>query len=325
MTAFKTIETISLERIDLSNETFSVNFMPDLEGLRSSIRQMGLLHPVLLRKTGETLQIICGFRRIRMMREWGRKTIEARILEVEETDELRLFSIALHDNLTGRGFNTVETAIALDKLLHYFRVEPSVVIQTFLPLFSLEMNEKILNTYLSLARMEEEVKRYVVQQKVSRSNIRKLAPLTAEDRRAVLSLVFPLKLGENTLRETLTLLEEIARRDQRRIRDIVSREEIQSALTHSDLTASQKTERIKRMLTVLRYPRLHRLEESFDRKKKALNLPPGLSVDHDPHFEGNRIKMELRFETLEEYRSLVGYMSALSEGEEFQGMLRDNR
>ena len=315
----KTIQQVPLQQIDVSDETFSVNFMPDLGRLRSSIKEIGLIEPVVLKKKSQGYQIVCGFRRVWLTLESGIPTIDARVFGEKEVDDIRLFSISLHENATSRGFNTVETALALDKLIHHFQISPSSVIDTFLPLFSLETNEKILNTYLSLARMEEDVKRYVVQEKVSRSNIRRFSSLTSEDRTAVLSLVSSLRLGENSLRETLTLLEEISPREQQTIREIVDRPEIQTILSHDEFTPSQRTERVKKVLMNLRYPRMHRLEETFDEKRKAFHLPAGLSVHHQPYFEGRGLRMELRFETLEEYRSLLASLSSLSEKEAFHG------
>ncbi len=259
----KPIQNIPLQEIDLSDDTFSVNYLPDLQKLRSSIEAIGLVQPVLLRKKKDHCQIVCGFRRISVMKELGKSEIESKVFEQKEMDEFQLFSLSLHENLTTRGFNTVEMAIALDKLIHRFQIDPAAVIKTFLPFFSLEPNEKILNTYLSLARMEDEIKTYVLKEEVSRSNIRKLSALTSDDRMAVLSLVSLLKLGENRLRETLTLLEEISRRNQCEGKDIIGRPEIQAVLSQKELTPSQKTERIKKVLTDLRYPKLSQLEKAF--------------------------------------------------------------
>ena len=167
----RTIQKIPIRQIDLTDETFSVNFMSDLKNLRSSIEQIGLIQPVLLRETEKGYQIIYGFRRVLIFHERGIPDIESRVLGKAETDDLKWFSISLHENLTTRGFNAIEKAIALNKLVHFFQIDPAVVVKAFLPLFSLEQNEKILNTYLSLARMEDEVKKYVWTEGVSRSNI----------------------------------------------------------------------------------------------------------------------------------------------------------
>jgi ParB/RepB/Spo0J family partition protein len=321
MVEMKTIQRISLDEIDLSDETFSVNFMPNLCRLRSSIEEMGLIQPVLLRKNPNGYQIVCGFRRISIMKELGGSDILSMVLDEEEKDDLRLLSISLYENLTTRGFNTVEKAIALDKLVHQFHIDPDVVIKKYLPLFDLEPDEKILKTYFSLTQMEEEIQIYVLKEEVSRTNIRRIAAFPSEDRSALLSLISPLKLGENRLREILTFLEEITKRDKLAVREIVRRPEIRAILSHQELTPSQKTERMKKALMNLRYPRLHYRVERFEEKKRDLNLPSSISLSHSPFFEGKELKIEFQFETPEEYRTIISSLSQLADKKEFKEMI----
>ena len=318
----KTIQKIPVQQIDLSDDTFSVNYLPDLHRLRSSIQDAGLIQPVLLRKNSGGYQIVCGFRRSSVMKELGKSEIESRVFEEKEMDEFQLFSLSLHENLTTRGFNAVEKAMALDKLVHRFQIHPTAVIKTFLPAFSLEPNEKILNTYLSLARMEDEIKTYVLKEEVSRSNIRRLSTLTPDNRMALLSLISPLKLGENRLRELLTLLEETSRRNQSTVKEIAGRPEIQAILSQKELTPSQKTERVKKVLLGLRYPELNQLEKEFEKKRKDLNLPSNILLHHPPFFEGKGLKVEFQFETVEEYRIILKSLSGFADKKEFEEMIQ---
>jgi ParB-like chromosome segregation protein Spo0J len=313
-----TLRKISLDKIDLTDDTFSTNFMPDLRALRSSITEMGLIEPVLLREKPKGYQIVSGFRRLSVLHGLGVEEVESRIIKASD---VKLFSTALHENLTTRGLNTVETAIALHKLVHQFKVESPLVIRDYLPLFGLETNVKILSTYLSLATMEEELKKYALQEGVSRSNIRKLASISHEDRLELIPFLSSMKLGESRLREILTLLEEISRRDQISAGKVVRYPEIREITDHPELTPSQKTERVKRTLMALRYPRMNQLEESFDKKRRQLHLPPGIALCHHPSFESKGIKIELQFMTLEEYRSLLSTLSLLPEKVEFRELL----
>ena len=312
---------IPLQQIDLTDETFSINYLPDLQRLRSSIEEVGLIQPVFLRERSGRYQIVSGFRRISVVKGLGEAEIESRVVEEKETDEFRLFSLSLQENLTTRGFNAVEKAIGLDKLIHRFQIHPERVIKIFLPLFSLEPDEKILKTYLSLAQMEDEIKRYVLKEEVSRSNIRRLGSLTPGDRMAVLSLISPLKLGENRLREVFTLLEEISRRNQCTAREIIERPEIQAILSQKELTPSQKTERVKKVLMVLRYPRMDEMEKEFEKKRRDLNLSSNLSIHHPSFFEGKGLRVEFHFETMEEYQNILSSLSQLAEKKEFREMI----
>ncbi len=315
------IQGIPLEQIDLSDESFSVNYLPDLTRLRSSIEEIGLIQPVLLKKRSNGYQIISGFRRISVVKELGKPEIESRVLGEKEKDEFRLFSLSLHENLTTRGFNTVEKAIALNKLIGRFQIDPRLVIKNFLPALTLEPNEKILNTYLSLAGMEDEIKQYVLKEEVSRSNIRRLSGLTPDDRMAFLFLASPLRLGENRLKEILTLLEEISRTNRCRIREIVGRPEIKTVLSQEELTPSQKTDRVKKVLRDLRYPKMRRLEQEFEKKRKGLGLPSNISLHPQPFFEGKGLRIEFQFETTEEYRAILDSLSSLAEKKELEEML----
>jgi len=323
MAEMKTIQKIPISHIDLGDETFSINFMPDLHRLRSSIEEIGLIQPVLLRRKRDGYQIICGFRRISVLKEMGGSDILSMVLDEEEKDDLRLFFVSLHENHTSRGFNTIEKAIALDKLVHQFHVEPVTVVKKYLPLFDLDADEKILNTYLSLIPMEEEMKRYVLKEKVSRANIRRISVFSPKDRVALLSLISPLKLGENRLREILTLLDEITKRDQLTIQEIVRGPEIQAVLSHRELTAPQRADRMKKALMSLRYPQMYQLERTFEIKREELHLPPNVSLQHPPFFEGKGLKLEFQFETAKEYQSVISSLSKLAEKKEFKEIIEN--
>ena len=196
------------------------------------------------------------------------------------------------------------------------------MVKTFLPLFSLKPNEKILNTYLSLAQMEDKLKRYILKEEVSRFNIRIFSAFPPEDRMALLSLISPLKLGENHLREMLTLLEEISRRDRCGVREIVGRPEIVAILSQNEFTPSQRTEQVRRVLMDFRYPEMHQCEEKFEKRRKGLNFPSNVSIHHPPFFEGTGLRVEFQFKTIEEYQSVLFSLSLLPERKEFQEMIQ---
>jgi len=313
---------IPFSQIDLSDETFSINFMPDLQNLRSSIQTVGLIQPVLLRRKKEGYQIVSGFRRIVILKELGIFEIPAMIFEEKGRNDLELFILSLQENLTTRGFNALEKAIALAKLIHSFKVEPFEVIKSYLPSFSLEPNEKILNTFLSLAEMEDEIKAYVLQEEVSRSNIRLLAKISSEDRIALVPFLSNLKLSENRLREMLTLLSEISRRGRVSIKEIIDRTEIQEIVSQKELTPIQRTERVKKILMSFRHPQMRQMEEEFEKKRKALNLESAVSLQHSPYFEGKELKIEFQFRTMEEYQTIVSSLSQLGGKEEFKELIQ---
>jgi len=160
-----------------------------------------------------------------------------------------------------------------------------------------------------------------LKEEVSRTNIRRLSTLTPDNRMAVLSLISPLKVGENRLRELLTLLEETSRRNHATVKEIAGQPELLAILSQKELTPSQKTERVKKVLMGLRYPELNQLEKAFEKKRRELNLPTNISLQHSPFFEGKGLKIEFQFETIEEYQTIVSALSYLMEKEGFRQMI----
>ena len=80
---------------------------------------------------------------------------------------------------------------------------------------------------------------------------------------------------------------------------------------------------VKKVLTTHRYPKMHQLEEAFQKKRKGLNLPSNISLYPSPFFEGRGLRVEFRFETMEEYRSILSLLSNLADKEEFQEMVKN--
>lgn len=315
----KPIFTLPLREIDLADDTFSVNFRPDLRKLRASIETVGLIEPVLLRRRSKGFQIVCGFRRLAVLNDLGISEVEARVCEAGE--DLTLFLLALHDNLLTRPWNAVEKALALDKLVHRFGVDRPRVIEEFLPLLDLERNGKILDTFLTLARMEDDLKEFVLDQAVSRSNIRRLGAFSKEDRRGVLKILSPMKWGENTLREVLTLLEEIARRDGLTIREVTELPELQAILGQEGFPSPQKGERLKKALWAKRYPRMSGLEEEFEKTSRALGLPSHIRWTPAPHFEEKKIGLEVWFRSVEEFRRDLEALSCVVDQRAFRSFV----
>jgi ParB family chromosome partitioning protein len=89
-----------------------------LAELVHSIREVGLLQPVVVRRTGEeSYELIMGERRWRASQEAGRDTIPA---IVRETDDIDMLRDALLENLHRSQLNPLEEAAAYGQLLEDF-------------------------------------------------------------------------------------------------------------------------------------------------------------------------------------------------------------
>jgi ParB family chromosome partitioning protein len=95
-------------------ETFDEDAMAELV---HSVREIGLLQPVVVRPSGSGYELIMGERRWRATREAGLATIPA---IVRETDDTAMLRDALLENLHRSQLNPLEEAAAYQQLLDDF-------------------------------------------------------------------------------------------------------------------------------------------------------------------------------------------------------------
>jgi ParB family chromosome partitioning protein len=84
-----------------------------LRALADSIRENGVLQPVVVRRAGDRYELVVGERRWRASREAGHATIPAVIADVDAGDRLAL---ALIENVQRRDLNAIELAEAFRAL-----------------------------------------------------------------------------------------------------------------------------------------------------------------------------------------------------------------
>lgn len=90
-----------------------------LHDLMESIRQHGILQPIVVTKSGDKYELIAGERRLRSVKALGLTEIPAIIREADEQKKLEW---ALIENLQRENLNSVETAIAYQALVDQFNL-----------------------------------------------------------------------------------------------------------------------------------------------------------------------------------------------------------
>ena len=86
----------------------------ELEELADSIRQHGVLQPILVRKLGNEYQIVAGERRYQASKLAGLKEIPAVVRDISDEE---VFQLALIENLQRQDLNPVEEALGYKQLI----------------------------------------------------------------------------------------------------------------------------------------------------------------------------------------------------------------
>src|SRR3989339_320328 len=101
------------------------HFSPaDLEDLIASIKEHGILQPLVVTRAGAKYELIAGERRLRASRALGLKTVPAIVRDASEQEKLEL---ALIENIQRQDLNAVEEAIAYKALVDEFGLTQDAV------------------------------------------------------------------------------------------------------------------------------------------------------------------------------------------------------
>ena len=169
-----------------------------LAELADSIRSEGLLQPIVVRKDGQTYQLIAGERRWRACRQLNLKSIPARVVEASDASSA---AISLIENLQREGLNPIEEAIGFASLLRDFDLTQEQVGER------VGKGRATIANALRLLQLDKEVQGYIRKGHLSRGHAKVLLGIEDETQRAVLARRI-VELG-SSVRETERLARQV--------------------------------------------------------------------------------------------------------------------
>ena len=140
--------------------------------LAESIREHGLMQPILVRKRGQAFEIIAGERRWRACQKAGLKEISIIVKDLADNE---VFEWALIENIQREDLNPIEEAEAYRRLL-----DNSGMTQEQLALRVSKDRSTIANS-LRLLKLPDEVRRQVIAGALSMGHARALLALDSAD------------------------------------------------------------------------------------------------------------------------------------------------
>ncbi|MDO5451912.1 MAG: ParB/RepB/Spo0J family partition protein [Candidatus Saccharibacteria bacterium] len=155
------------------------DFDPDaLEALAASIKEHGVLQPIVVTKEDGKYKIVAGERRWRASKTAGLKKIPAIIRTLDSQNRLELSII---ENAQREDLNPIELATAYAKLSSQFNLTPKDIAT------KVGKSEVSVQSYLRLLNLPDDVKKIMVKEKLTEGVMR---PLVARDE-ATIKKVLP--------------------------------------------------------------------------------------------------------------------------------------
>lgn len=173
------VQELDIRRIDTNAGQPRKDFDQEkLQELADSIRQHGVVQPILLRQNGERYVIVAGERRFRAARLAGLEKVPA---IVKDLDEAQVMEVALIENLQREDLNPIEEAAAIRFLMQQHDLTQEEVSKR------LSKSRPAIANSLRLLTLPEPVQAFLRNGKLQAGHARALAGLQDPEAQAVLA------------------------------------------------------------------------------------------------------------------------------------------
>ncbi len=173
----------------------------ELQQLATSIRDHGIIQPVLVTETLDGYQLVAGERRVRAAELAGLERVPAVVRQLAPRDQLEL---ALVENLQRADLDPIETALAYRQLLEEFGFTQEQLAERVG-----RARSTVANT-LRLLDLDERVQAAVADGAITEGHARALAGLDTADQPRLLDLVV---VRDLSVRETEALVRRLRERE----------------------------------------------------------------------------------------------------------------
>lgn len=180
---------VKLSKIEPNKEQPRKEFDEDaLAELADSIRQYGLLQPILVQDRKTYYEIIAGERRWRACKLAGLK--EVPVIIKNYTDQ-EIVEISLIENIQREDLNPIEEALAYKRLLNEFNLKQEEVAE------KVSKSRAAVTNSIRLLKLSDEIQDMVIKGNISTGHARALLSLTEHEEQ--------LMVAEKIVKETLSV------------------------------------------------------------------------------------------------------------------------
>ena len=289
-------QTVPLDRIDLQVDTFRITTRSEVDELAVSIQYDGLITPpILLQKPASVYAVVSGFRRVLACQKLGCSDILARILD-SETDPLDCLRLAIAENSLQRQLNLIEISRAIQKLSSSF--DGPVQMAEAAATLGLPTNPSILTKIKGLCLLPSPVQQSILNDAISLSMADELGKLDSDSAVVFARLCDGLKFSLSKQKEILTMVVEIARRENSDVRQVMNDPKLKRIIHDENLDRTQKGRQIRALLKQWRFPRISEAEKNYRRHQKQLKLGNDIKLIPPKDFEGTIYTLILNFKNI---------------------------
>ena len=213
-------QIVKISKIEPNREQPRKHFgEAELNELAESIKQFGVLQPLLVKKNGEYYEIIAGERRWRAAKLAGLKEVPVIIREYTEKE---IVEIALIENIQRENLNPIEEALAYSRLMTEFNMKQEELANR------VAKNRTTISNSIRLLKLGEKVRDMVAEGKLSAGHARALIDI--EDSDLQYEIAMKIQQEQLSVRDVERLVRLI-----KNPKKVVEKEKIEKSVIYKDL------------------------------------------------------------------------------------------
>jgi ParB family chromosome partitioning protein len=312
------IKNVKLDQIESEDETYRITTNDNTDDLVASIQRIGIINPPLLVQNISNYKIVCGFRRISASRRLGWNNMDVRILDAN-TKKLECVKYAIVDNAFQRSLNLIEISRSVNMLYGFLDERNHLGME--MAAMGLPENRSLIKKIKKICHLPMTLQNGILSNTLSLSMALELGSLEKETGKGFSKLFANLKLSLSKQREMLTLVKEIAHRDDAFMLEVLNDNAIQNILNNNHFDRNQKVSKIRRYLKQRRFPIITKAEQTFETHVKRLNLKAGVQLIPPENFESTKYTLRFTFSSYDELQDHKSTFDAVIKNPSMQKLL----
>ena len=150
-----------------------------LDELTKSVKQYGVLQPIIVKKIGNRYEIVAGERRWRAAQAAGLSEVP---VVVRDYDDQKAKEIAIIENIQRTDLNPIEEALAYKSLIEEYNLTQEELSD------KVSKNRSTITNSLRLLKLSKNIQQYMIEGRISSGHARALLSLEDEGKRELLTL-----------------------------------------------------------------------------------------------------------------------------------------
>lgn len=194
------VQELKISEVEPNRQQPRKNFDEDaLLELTESIKQFGIIQPLVVQKKGDHYEIIAGERRWRAAKKAGIKKVP---VIIKEYNPQEVMEISLIENIQREDLNPIEEALAYKRLLEEFQLKQDEIAE------KVSKSRTTVTNSLRLLKLDDRIQQMVIDDMISTGHARALLALeNKEEQYAAAVKIFDEKMNVRDTEKLVKLLQ----------------------------------------------------------------------------------------------------------------------